>query len=70
MPTHQQILHFRTFGFTVFRGLLDPAEVAALATEVTDALSDAFGGVGPTPTPTGPAASGATTCPSRSTAPR
>jgi hypothetical protein len=55
MPTHQQILHFRTFGFTVFRGLLDPAEVAALAAEVTDELSDAFGGVG---TDTDPEATG------------
>lgn len=46
MLTHQQILHFRAFGFVVLRGYLDEHEVAQLRTEVTTSLRDAFGGVG------------------------
>ena len=45
MLTHQQILHFRTFGFVVLPGLLTAAEVAALSREVTEALDGAFGPV-------------------------
>jgi hypothetical protein len=41
--THQQILHFRAFGYVPLRGLLSPAEAATLRQEVTGALSDAFG---------------------------
>jgi len=41
--THQQILHFRTFGYVVLRHLLSGAEAAALRQEVTSALTDAFG---------------------------
>jgi hypothetical protein len=43
MLSHQQILHFRTFGFLALRGLLSQAEVATLRDEVTGALTDAFG---------------------------
>lgn len=43
MLSHQQILHFRTFGYVTLRGLLSPAEVATLRDEVTAALTDAFG---------------------------
>jgi len=43
--THQQILHFRTFGYVTLRGLLSPAEAATLRQEVTGALTDAFGAV-------------------------
>jgi phytanoyl-CoA dioxygenase PhyH len=47
--THQQILHFRTFGYVTLRGLLSRDEAAALRTEVTDALTGAFGRIGTDP---------------------
>ncbi len=37
MLSHQQILHFRTFGYVTLRGLLSQAEVATLCDEVTGA---------------------------------
>lgn len=43
MLSHQQILHFRAFGYVTLRGLLSPAETDALHQEVTGALIDAFG---------------------------
>lgn len=43
MLTHQQILHFRTFGYVKLPGLLGPDEAAALRREVTGALTEAFG---------------------------
>ncbi len=43
MLSHQQILHFRTFGYVTLRGLLSPDEAATLRQEVTGALADAFG---------------------------
>jgi Phytanoyl-CoA dioxygenase (PhyH) len=43
MVTHQQILHFRTFGFVLLRALLTTSEVATLRDEVSGALHDAFG---------------------------
>jgi len=43
MLSHQQILHFRTFGYVTLRGLLSPAEAATLRQEVAGALADAFG---------------------------
>src|SRR5215469_15814884 len=49
MLTHQQILHFRTFGFVTLRGLLSQSEAATLRCEVTDALTDAFGVLGREP---------------------
>ena len=49
MLSHQQILHFRTFGYVTLRGLLSESEAAALRQEVSDALSDAFGSVGREP---------------------
>jgi Phytanoyl-CoA dioxygenase (PhyH) len=45
MLTHQQILHFRTFGFVTLPGLLTPDETATLRAEVTAAIADAFGPV-------------------------
>jgi hypothetical protein len=41
--SHQQILHFRTFGYVTLRALFTPAETAVLRQEVTGALADAFG---------------------------
>jgi hypothetical protein len=49
MLSHQQILHFRTFGYVTLRGLLSQAEVATLRDEVTGALTGAFGKVGTEP---------------------
>jgi hypothetical protein len=49
MLSHQQILHFRTFGYVTLRGLLSQSEVATLRQEVTDALTDAFGTLGREP---------------------
>jgi len=49
MLTHQQILHFRTFGYVTLRGLLDEAEATTLREEVTSALTDAFGGISTEP---------------------
>jgi hypothetical protein len=43
MLTHQQILHFRTFGYVTLRGLLSQEEASTLRQEVSDALTDAFG---------------------------
>jgi hypothetical protein len=43
MLTHQQILHFRTFGYVTLPGLLSQTEAAALHEEVAGALTDAFG---------------------------
>ena len=49
MLSHQQVLHFRTFGYVVLRGLLSPAEAATLHREVTGALADAFGKIATEP---------------------
>jgi hypothetical protein len=49
MLTHQQILHFSTFGYVTLRGLFSQAEAAALRDEVTSALADAFGPAGTPP---------------------
>jgi Phytanoyl-CoA dioxygenase (PhyH) len=43
MLTHQQILHFRTFGYVTLPGLLSPHEAATLRQEVAGALTGAFG---------------------------
>ena len=43
MLTHQQILHFRTFGFVTLRGLLSAVEAATLREEVASSLTEAFG---------------------------
>jgi hypothetical protein len=43
MLSHQQIMHFRTFGYVTLRALLTPAETATLRQEVTGAITDAFG---------------------------
>lgn len=45
MPTHHQICQFRTFGFTVLRGLFNAADITSLTAEVTTALSEAFGAI-------------------------
>jgi len=47
--THQQILHFRTFGYVTLRGLFSAAEAATLRREVTGALADAFGQIATEP---------------------
>jgi Phytanoyl-CoA dioxygenase (PhyH) len=47
--THQQILHFRTFGYVTLRSLLSPAEASTLRQEVTGALTDAFGAIATEP---------------------
>jgi len=49
MLTHQQILHFRTFGYVTLRGLLSPAQTHTLRQEVTGALVDAFGKIATEP---------------------
>jgi hypothetical protein len=41
--SHQQIEHFRVFGFVVLRRLLDAAEADRLHTEVERSLRDAYG---------------------------
>ncbi len=46
MFSHQQVSHFRAFGFVVLPARLDRAETALLSAEVTGALTDAYGGVG------------------------
>ena len=46
MLGHDQIAHFRTFGYVVLHGLLDEQEVADLTGEVTTELTAAFGGIG------------------------
>ncbi len=53
MFSHQQISHFRTFGFVVLPALLDRDETAQLTAEVTSALTDAYGGVGTNDAPDG-----------------
>ena len=53
MLTHQQILHFSTFGYVALRGLFGQSEVAALRDEVTSALTDAFGQVSTAPAESG-----------------
>lgn len=42
----QDILHFRTFGYVVARNLLSDPEVEQLSSEVTSALTDAYGDIG------------------------
>ena len=49
MLTHQQILHFSTFGYVTLRGLFSQPEMAALREEVTTALTGAFGQLGTEP---------------------
>jgi hypothetical protein len=51
--SHQQILHFRTFGYVLLPRLFTAAEIGTLRQEVTGALADAFG-----PDPTEPPACG------------
>jgi hypothetical protein len=46
MFTHQEIEHFRAFGYVVARGLLSPDEAGALRAEVVGALVEEFGGLG------------------------
>lgn len=53
MFSHDQIEHFRTFGFVVARGLLDEPEIAALTAEVRTGLTGAFGGIGTDADPNG-----------------
>lgn len=53
MFSHQQISHFRAFGFVVLPALLDEGETAQLSAEVTSALTDAYGGVGTDDDPDG-----------------
>jgi hypothetical protein len=43
MLSHQQIMHFRTFGYVTLRALLTPGETATLRQEVASAITDAFG---------------------------
>lgn len=45
MFTHQQITHFRSFGFVVLRGPFDADEVGRLTHEVRTSLVEAFGGL-------------------------
>jgi len=51
--SHQQILHFRAFGFVVLRGFLDAREAAQLRVEVTTSIREAFGGLGTDDDPEG-----------------
>jgi hypothetical protein len=53
MLSHQQILHFRTFGYVTLRGLLSRAEADTLRQEVTGALADAFGQIAAEPSDLG-----------------
>lgn len=46
MFTHQQIQHFRAFGFVVARSLFTPDEAVALRGEVVAGLVAEFGGLG------------------------
>lgn len=52
MFTHQEIEHFRAFGYVVARGLLTRDEASALRAEVAGALVEAFGGLGTDDDPT------------------
>ncbi|MGH3156493.1 MAG: phytanoyl-CoA dioxygenase family protein, partial [Streptosporangiaceae bacterium] len=45
MLSHQQILHFRTFGYVLLPGLFSQDETDTLRQEVTGALADASGHV-------------------------
>jgi Phytanoyl-CoA dioxygenase (PhyH) len=49
MLSHEQILHFRTFGYVTLRAMLSPAEATTLREEVTGALADAFGRIATEP---------------------
>jgi hypothetical protein len=49
MLTHQQILHFTTFGYVTLRGLFSQSEAESLRTEVITALTGAFGRLGTEP---------------------
>lgn len=49
MLSHEEISHYRAFGFVVLRGLLAGDEVARLATEAKTELTEAFGGLGTDP---------------------
>lgn len=53
MFSHQEIAHFRTFGFVVSRGLFRDTEISALTAEVTEGLQGAFGGIGTDTDPDG-----------------
>lgn len=53
MFTHQQITHFRSFGFVVLRALFDAGEVRQLNAEVRGSLVEAFGGLGTDDDPDG-----------------
>lgn len=53
MLTHQQILHFSTFGYLTVPALFSPSEMAVLRDEVTSALTGAFGKLGTEPDDTG-----------------
>lgn len=53
MLTHQQILHFSTFGYVTLSALFSPTEITVLRDEVTSALTDAFGQLGTKPDDTG-----------------
>ncbi|WP_181787402.1 phytanoyl-CoA dioxygenase family protein [Streptomyces phytophilus] len=44
--SHQQIEHFRAFGYVVLHGLLTHEETGRLTAEVTAGLTDAYGGLG------------------------
>jgi hypothetical protein len=49
MLSHQQIRHFRTFGYVTLHGLLSPDEAATLRQEVSGALTGAFGQIATEP---------------------
>jgi Phytanoyl-CoA dioxygenase (PhyH) len=49
MLTHQQVLHFRAFGYIALRGLLSADEAGTLRAEATQALAGAFGRIGGEP---------------------
>ncbi len=53
MFTHQQIEHFRAFGFVVARGLFTGEETRTLKAEVVVSLTEAFGGLGTDDDPEG-----------------
>lgn len=53
MLSHQQILHFSTFGYVTLRGLFSQSEMTTLHDEVTSALVGAFGQLGTEPDESG-----------------
>lgn len=53
MLSHQEIMHFRAFGFVVLPGLFTADEITRLHAEVTTELRAAFGGIGTSPDETG-----------------